>query len=88
MVQTLNRAIEVISQNLINHQNESMADSAQQAVANLIEVLGKDFLKAGATKLIEISRSVKRSYPKYLNSVLGIYPDLFKTYLNDLFSFD
>lgn len=84
----MNSTIELISQGLINHQNESLADAAQQAVNNIIHVLGKDFSKAGATKLIEISRSIKRSYPKYLNSVLKLYPDIFKNSLKEIFNYE
>lgn len=88
VIEVLNRTLLEISTSLINHQNASVADSAQEAVAKLIEILKLNFSKDNAAKLVETSKAMRGAFPRYMESVLHFYPELFKNYLNELFSAD
>lgn len=88
VIEILNRTLLEISSSLINHQNASVAESAQEAVGKLIEILKNNFSKENAIKLVDISRTMRGVIPRYMDSVLNIYPEIFKNYLNELFNAD
>lgn len=81
VIEILNRILLEISTKFINHQNASIADSAQEAVAKLIEILKLNFSKENAAKLVETSKAMRGIFPRYMESVLHFYPDLFKGYI-------
>lgn len=57
-------------------------------MARIIEVLGVNFSRHHAEKLVSIWKEAKGTFPSYLNIILETHPDLFRNLLHELLGVD